>query len=177
MPLELTTIRRRRRLLTEVPAAPPPDNDCLRYSTDRLRSETRSKAGCFDSSGSHPLNRTHFPLVNFSLMLLWPCVILRQPDTHTHSLKALTTTADTRNRFRIRGSIRPEKKHEKKKFSHFTLKGRASATPTNRSSGPGTHALTRTRTHALAGSSCSYSGGKKVLGIPDFPPDDDSVPQ
>lgn len=116
LPSELTTIRRRRRRLTKVPGAPSPDKNSWRYSTDRHRSETRSKAGCFNFSGSHPLDRTHFSLDNFSL-LLWPCVILRQQDTHTYSLKALTMTTDTRNRFRIRGSIRPEKKHKKKVVS------------------------------------------------------------
>lgn len=146
LPSELTTIRRRRRRLTKVPGAPAPDKNSWRYSTDRHRSETRSKAGCFNFSGSHPLDRTHFSLDNFSL-LLWPCVILRQQDTHTYSLKALTMTTDTRNRFRIRGSIRPEKKH-KKKLSHSPREGIRDRRSVPLSSGLGTHALTRSRTHA-----------------------------
>lgn len=109
-------------------------------------------------------------------MLLWPCVILRQPDTHMHSLKALTTTADTRNRFRIRGSIRPEKKYEKKVFSlHPQREGiRDPDDPFLRTGHTRAHTHTHARTRRFL---LQLLRWQKDLGIPDFPPDDDSVPQ
>lgn len=155
LPLELTTIRRLRRRLT---GAPAPDNNCLRYSTDRLRRETRSIAGCSEPSGSHPLNRTHFSLVNFLLLprsaarCYGRTVILRQPDTLPEGTD--DGSVDTRNRFRIRVVFNPSEggghpKEAKKSLTlHSPREGIRRALATDDDPCPPVRAHTRSHAHA-----------------------------
>lgn len=98
---------------------------------------------------------------------------------HTHALPEGTDDDDDGHPEPIpHPRVNPSRKEARKKklVSHFTLKGRASATddPFRDRAHTRSHAHARTHSQAVPPAATPV---KKGLGIPDFPPDDDSVPQ
>lgn len=74
--------------------------------------------------------------------------------------------------------VNPSRKEARKKTCLTLYPQREGIRDRRSVPGPGTHALTHThaRTHSQAVPPAA-TPVKKGLGIPDFPPDDDSVPQ